>query len=245
MLSLSAKIRQEVGKKVKKLRKQGILPAVLYGPKIKSEPLTIDFKEFDKVLKEAGESTLISLEIEGGKKYSVLIHDIKRDPLTGDPLHVDFYQPSLEKKIEAKIPIILEGEAPAVKNLGGTLIKNISEIEVRALPQNFPKGFRINIDSLKTFEDHILIKDLKAAEGVEILREPNEIVVSVAPPAKVEEELEKPIEEKVEEVEKVEKEKKEAAPEEGEPRPEESGREKKETEEKEIKKERSEKETKK
>ncbi len=217
MLSLTAKVRKEIGRKVKKLRKQGFLPAVLYGPKIKSESLAVDFKEFDKVLKEAGESTLISLEVEGGKKYSVLIHDIKRDPLTGDPLHVDFYQPSLEKKIEAKIPIILEGEAPAVKNLGGTLIKNISEIEIRALPQNFPKEFRINIDNLKTFEDHILIKDLKVAEGVEILREPDEIVVSVAPPTKVEEELEKPIEEKVEEVEKVEKEKKEKEAEEEPP----------------------------
>jgi large subunit ribosomal protein L25 len=213
MLSLSAKIRKEVGKKVKTLRKKGILPAVLYGPKIKSESLAVDLKEFDKVYKEAGESTLIKLKIKNEKlkieEYSVLIHDIKRDPLTGDPLHVDFYQPSPEKKIEADIPVILEGEAPAVKNFGGTLIKNISEIKVRSLPQNLPKEFRINIDSLKTLEDHILIKDLKVTEGVEILRESEEIVLSVAPPTKVEEELEKPIEEKVEEVEKVEKEKKE------------------------------------
>jgi len=218
MLSLTAKVRKEIGRKVKKLRKQGFLPAVLYGPKIKSEPLTVDLKEFNKVLKEAGESTLIKLKIKKPtvptqeklkiNEYSVLIHNIKRDPLTGDPLHVDFYQPSLEKKIEANIPVVLEGEAPAVKNLGGTLITNIAEIKVRALPQNLPKEFKINIGGLRTFEDRILIKDIQLGEGVEILREPEEIVAQVTPPTKVEEELEKPIEEKVEEVEKVEKEEK-------------------------------------
>ena len=183
------------------------MPAVLYGPKIESKPLALDFREFDKVFQEAGESTLIDLKVEGDKKYSVLIHDIKKDPLTGDPLHVDFYQPSLEEKIEADIPVILEGEAPAVKNLGGTLIKNIAEVQVKALPQKLPKEFKVDIKGLKTFEDYILIKDLRVPEGVEVLRSPDEIVASVVPPTKVEEELEKPIEEKVEEVEKVEKEK--------------------------------------
>jgi len=215
MLSLSAKIRKTQGKKVKTLLEKGILPGVLYGPKIKNENIEVDLKEFNKVYQEAGESTLISIEIDK-KKYLVLIHDLKLNPLTDRPIHVDFYQPSLEKEIEVKIPIILEGEPEAVKNLGGTLIKNISEVEVRALPQNLPKEIKINIERLKTFEDHILIKDLRVAEEVKILRDPGEIVAQVTPPEKVEEELEKPIEEKVEEVEKVEKEKKEEAVEEKE-----------------------------
>lgn len=210
MLSLSAKIRKDFGKKVKALRKKGILPGVLYGPKVKATPLEIDLKEFEKVYQEAGESSLVSLEIVGQKqKNLVLIHEVKPDPLTEKPIHVDFYQPKLEEEVEASVPLIFEGEALAVKDLGGTLIKNISEIEVKALPQNLPKEIKVNIEGLKTFEDNILIKDLKLPERVKILKEPEEIVASVSPPEKIEEELEKPIEEKVEEVEKVEEKKEE------------------------------------
>ncbi|GAH91335.1 unnamed protein product [marine sediment metagenome] len=203
MLSLSAKIRKELGKKVKNLRKKGILPGVLYGPKIETRPLEIDLKEFEKIYKEAGESSLISLEIDK-KKFLVLIHEVKLDPLTKKPTHVDFYQPRLEEEVEAMVPLVFEGEAPAVKNLGGTLVKNISEVEVKALPQNLPHEIKVNIDRLKTFEDNILIKDLIVSKEVKILKEPKEVVAAVSPPEKVEEELEKPIEEKVEEVEKVE-----------------------------------------
>ena len=228
MLSLSVKIRKETGKKAKALRKKGILPAVLYGPKIKNQNLEVDIKEFEKIFKEARESTLISLKVEGLKnKYSVLIHSLARDPLTEKPIHVDFYQPDLEKEVEARVPLVFGGEALAVKDLGGTLIRNISEVKVKALPQNLPKEIKVNIEGLKTFEDNILIKDLKTAEGIKILEGPGEVVAQVAQPEKVEEELEKPVEEKVEEVEKVEEKKKEAAPA-GEPRPKESGREEKE-----------------
>lgn len=210
MLSLSAEIRKEIGKNTKPLRTEGKLPAVLYGPKIKNISLELDYKSFEKIYKEAGESSLISLKVKGEKKiYQVLIHDIQEDPLTGDFLHVDLYQPSLEKKIEAKVLLVFEGEAEAVKNLEGTLIKNITEVEVKALPQDLPHEIRVNIERLKTFEDHIKISDLEIPQGVEILKDTEEIVASVVPPTKVEEELEKPIEEKVEEVEKVEEEKKE------------------------------------
>lgn len=211
MLSLSAKIRKEFGKKVKNLRKKGIIPAVLYGPEIKKTlSLEIDEKQFEKVYKEAGESSLISLEISNQKqKIPVLIHEVESDPLTEKPIHVDFYQPSLEEEVEATVPIIFEGEAKAVKDLGGTLVKNISEIEVKALPQKLPKEIKVNVVGLKTFEDSILIKDLKLPEGVKILKDSDEIVAKVSPPEKVEEELVKPIEEKVEEVEKVEKRKEE------------------------------------
>lgn len=194
-----------------------MLPAILYGPKIKeSLALEIGHKIFEKIYKEAGESSLISLEIQGEKElpkkqknFLVLIHDIARDPLSGDLIHVDFYQPDLEKEITASVPIIFEGTSIAVKELEGTLVKNISEVEVKALPQKLPKEIRVDIGNLKTFEDHILIKDLEAPEGVKILKTPEEIVALVSPPEKVEEELEKPIEEKVEEVQKVEEKKKE------------------------------------
>lgn len=216
MLSLKAKIRKELGKKVKNLRKQGILPSILYGPKIKNLPLEIDQKEFEKIYKETGESSLISLEVGmpshqksgsgGDKKFLVLIHEIKKDPLTEKLIHVDFYQPILTKEVEATVPLVFEGTAPAVKDLGATLVREIQEVEVKALPQNLPHEIKVNIESLKTFEDEILIKDLKVPVDVKIQREPEEIVAVVTRPEKVEEELEEPIEEKVEKVEKVEKE---------------------------------------
>ena len=231
MLILVAKIRKELGKKVKSLREKGILPAVLYGHKIKNLNLELDLKEFEKIYKEAGESSLIKLEVKNQKsktelpkeakvkkrtessltvdEFLVLIHDIQFDHLTQKLIHIDFYQPELKEEVEVTVPLIFEGEAPAVKDLGGTLVKNISEVEVKALPQNLSHEIKVDIGNLKTFEDNILIKDLIVSKEVKILKEPEEIVAKVTQPEKVEEELEKPVEEKVEEVEKVEKKPKE------------------------------------
>jgi len=214
MLTIKVKKREILGKKVKNLRQKGVLPAVLYGPKIKNLSLEVDFKEFENIYKETGESSLVLLEVGGPstgsgqvKKFPVLIHEVKKDPLTGKLIHVDFYQPILTEEVEVTVPIIFEGEAPAVKEFGGTLVREISEIEVKALPQNLPHEIRVNIENLKTLEDEILVKDLKLPEGAKVQREPDEIITVVIPPEKVEEELEKPVEEKVEEVEKVEREK--------------------------------------
>jgi len=208
MITIKVKKREKTGKEVKKLREKGILPAVLYGPKIKPQPIELDLKEFKKIYKEAGESSLISLEIEN-KKVPVLIHKIEKDPVADEFIHVDFYQPILTEEVEAVVPLIFEGISPAVKDLGGTLVKEIHEVHVKALPENLPHEIKVNIENLKTFEDEILVKDLILPQKVKVLREPDEIVALVVPPEKIEEELQKPIEEKVEEVEKVEKERKE------------------------------------
>lgn len=208
MLCLAAKVRKATGKKVKNLRDKGVLPAVLYGPKLKSLSLEVGLKEFEEVFKETGESSLISLGVEG-KKFKVLVHDLAFDSVAGRPIHVDFYQPALEEKIQVKIPLVFSGEAEAVKKLGGTLVKNISEVQVRALPENLPKEIMVNVEHLQSFNDAVLVQDLKVSAGVEILKEPKEIVAKMVPLEKVEEELAKPIEEKVEEVERVEKKKEE------------------------------------
>jgi len=208
MISLSAKIRENLGKKVKKIREKGKTPGVLYGPKIKNINIEVDLKEFEKVYQGAGESSLIKLEIDK-KKYLVLIHEVKLDPVSQKPIHIDFYQPRLDEEIEAEVPLVFEGEAKAVKDLGGTLVKNIQEVTVKALPQNLPHEIKVNIEKLETFEDTFLIKDLTLPKDVKVLREPKEIIALVVPPSKVEEELEKPVEEKVEEVEKVEEKKEE------------------------------------
>ena len=231
MLALSVKNRESRGKKVKNLREKGVLPAVLYGPKIKTQPIEVDLKEFEKVYKEAGESSLVSLRLDK-KEIPVLIHEVQKDPISGNPSHIDFYHPILTEEVEATVPLIFEGEAPAIKELGGTLVKEIQEIGVRALPQDLPHEIKVNVETFKNFEDEILVKDLKIPEGVKILKEPDEIVAKVLPPEKVEEELEKPIEEKVEEVEKVEEEKKEIEEEKEE---EKKGEERKEEGEKETK----------
>jgi large subunit ribosomal protein L25 len=209
MISLNAKIRSNKGRKNNKTREAGMIPAVVYGHKIKNVVLDVDYKEFQKVYSKAGVNSLIEIDVEGEKeKKIVLVHDFQRDPISDKFIHIDFFETSAKEEVEVKIPIIIEGTSLAVKDLGGTLIKNISELHVKALPQDLPHEVRISIDSLKTFADHILVKDLNLPKDVKVLARPEEIVVSVAQPAKVEEELAKEIEEKVEDVEKVEKEKK-------------------------------------
>ena len=203
---------------MKKLRSKGILPAVLYGPKTETASLEVDEKEFEKVFQGAGESSLISLEV-GHKKFLVLIHAIEIDPISKKPIHVDFYQPRMDEEITAAVPLVFEGESLAVKELGGTLVKNIHEVEVKALPQNLPHEIKVNIEKLRTFEDNILIKDLIVPKEVKILKGPEEIVALISQKAKVEEELKKPVEEKVEEVEMVETKKKEEKAEGAEEKP--------------------------
>lgn len=212
MLELKAKVREATGKRVKILRQRGLVPAVLYGPKIKkNELLEINLKEFEKVFKEAGESSLISLKIEDAKGENlVLIHEIEKDPLTGSPSHIDFYQPDLEKEIEAKVSLVFEGESLACKDLGGTLIKNVSEVRVKAKPQLLPKEIRIDIAKLKTLEDNILVEDLLLPEGAKVLKDAKDIIAFAVLPEKIEEELAKPVEEKVAEVQKAEEKKEES-----------------------------------
>jgi large subunit ribosomal protein L25 len=204
MITLEAKKREVKGRKVKDLRKKGILPAVLYGPKVENISIEIDAKEFDIVYKKAGESSLINLKI-GNKEYPVLISETKTDPISDNFIHIDFYQPILTKEVEARVPLVFEGESLAVKELGGTLVKEMQDLEVIALPQNLPHEIRIDIGKLKTFEDEILIKDINFPAGVKANKNLDDVVAVVTPPQKVEEELEKPIEEKVEDVEKIEK----------------------------------------
>ncbi len=201
--------------------KEPYIPCVLYGPKIKNISLEVDSKDIERLYKEIGESSLVTIEMEDNKKSLALIHEVQRDPLTNFIIHVDFYQPILTEKVEATVPLVFEGIALAVKDLGGTLIKEIQEVEVKALPQKLPHDIKVNVESLKTFEDEILVKDLNVPEEVTVLKDPEEIVANVLPPQDIEAELEKPVEEDVEKVEKVEKEEKEEEAAEEEPKKEE------------------------
>lgn len=194
MLVLEAKIRKKFGKKTKILRREGKIPAILYGEGIKNNiPLEVEEKEFKDVYHQAGESSLIVLEIKekNAQKFRVLIYDIKKDPLEEKFLHIDFYSPSSQKQIETEIPLVFEGEPLAVKNLGGVLVKEIQKVEVKGLVQDLPREIKVDTSSLKTFDDKILIKHLKVPKKITILREPNEIVALVVPPQEEIEEVEK------------------------------------------------------
>lgn len=212
MTSLTAKLREKKGTAYRAEQKADVIPAVLYGSDVENLSLEIDKKSFEKVFKDVGE-TLIDLEVEG-KKYSVLIHGTQVNPLTQELIHVDFYQPNLKEEVETEVPLELVGEAPALK-LGGTLIMNMKELSVSALPKNLPSKIVIDVSSLSTFEDAITIKDIKVPAGVTIEAENIEdVVVQVVEPENVEEELAKPIEDVNKEPEKVVSKKEEPAPEE-------------------------------
>ena len=219
MISLNAKLRTTFGKKTDAARWQGMIPAVVYGPGVKNANIEVQEKEFIKVFRKAGESSLVELVIDGSadakgsgetkEKRPVLINEIQKDPVTDKIIHIDFFQASLKEEVQVAVPLVFEGVALAEKDLGGTLNKNFLEIEVKALPQNLPQQIKVDISGLNTFEDHILVKDLKVPANVEVLKGMDEIVASVLAPVAVEEELAKEITENVEDVGKVEKEKKE------------------------------------
>jgi len=211
-LELKSKKRTLLGKKVKSLRREGILPAVVYSGKEGGAPIELNLKEFSKVFKTAGESTLIKLFIDEEKVSAkggpasgwknVLVHDISRDPVTDNITHVDFYEVNMDEKITTKVPLVFTGDALAVSDLGGILVKAMQELEIRALPADLPHQVDIDISQLRTFDDNILVKDIKLPKGVEVLENEETSVAAVVPPrseAEIEA-LSGQVEEKVEEV---------------------------------------------
>ncbi|MBU1146012.1 50S ribosomal protein L25 [Patescibacteria group bacterium] len=219
-LSLNVKKREVTGRGVKNLRKQNLIPAVIYGKDVPSLNLVVEYLPFNKLYKEAGESTLIDLKVDEAAPVKVLVQEVQADPRTGKLSHVDFRQIKMTEKIKVDAILKFVGEAPAVKETGGTFVHSMDEVEIECLPQDMLHEIEVDISGLKTFEDSIQVKDLKVPAGVKILADMNATLATVEAPLTEEEmkaELETPVAEKVEEVEVVEKEKKEgeeaAAPE--------------------------------
>jgi len=175
-MELKAQTRKEKGRKTDNLREQGIIPVVLYGENVKTMPLQVNEKEFLAVLKEAGESSLVKLNT-GDKVYDVLIHQIAKHPLTEAILHVDFYRPSTKKQVEAEVEIVFVGEAPAVKNLGAVLMKEMHQIKVKGLAKDLPREIEIDISVLANLDDKIEIKDLTKIQGITFEHNDDDIVV--------------------------------------------------------------------
>lgn len=214
-VKLEAKTRQERGRKTNQGRKAGLIPAVVYGKRVDPQSLWVQEIDFKRLLKKSGESTIIDLSIDGKDNRNVIIHEIQDDPAKEKYLHIDFFQVRMDEKIETEVELVFAGESPAVKELGGVLVKNIDKVEVKCLPANLPSHIDVDVSVIKTFEDRIYAKDLKVSDKVEVMLDPETVIVLVTPPRSEEElnQLSEKVEEDVTKVEGVVKE--EAAPAEG------------------------------
>lgn len=164
MTSIKAEKRVVVGKKVKDLRLKGKIPAVMYGAGENGILLEISGHDFEKVFKQAGESSLVELEI-GSDRKNVLIHNVAYDPIKDTPVHVDFLQVRMDKLIKAKVELLFEGDSPALK-LGGILVKVHHELEIEALPADLPHQLKVDLTKLEKLGDKFTVADLDLPKGV-------------------------------------------------------------------------------
>jgi len=187
-INIKAEKREKLGK-LEALRKEGLMPAVFYGHKKEATPIQIKKVDFIKAWKNAGESTVIKLSTPEGD-IEALIHDVDLDPITSEPRHADFYVFEKGHKVEIAVPVEFIGISPAVKDLGGALMKILHEIKVKAEPSNLPHQIEVDISSITELEGQILAKDIVLPKGVELVEHPEEVIVTVATPKaeKVEEE---------------------------------------------------------
>jgi len=174
------------------LRKQGLIPAELYGRGVENLHLAVPVKDFLKAWKQAGTSTVVDVFVEK-KKYPALIYEVEKNYLSGDVEHVDFYAVRMDEKIKAKIPLEFVGEALAVKGKNGILNKVMAEVEVEALPADLPRSFEVDISCLDDLNKSIYVKDIKAQKGVSITVDPETVIATITPPV-AEEKIEVPVE---------------------------------------------------
>lgn len=176
---LSVEKRTVLGKKVKTLRRDGLLPANVYGKGLSSVAVQLPMTKFDSVHKEVGETGIIDLEFDG-KTHPVLVKNLQMAYPSHTPLHVDFYQVNMKEKVKTMVPVTLSGEPVAVTDKIGTLLQTLNEVEVEALPDNLPEHIEVEISHLAAVDDHITVGDLQAPEGVAILTDPSQTVVKIA-----------------------------------------------------------------
>jgi large subunit ribosomal protein L25 len=199
-INLKAEKRVKIGK-LESLRKEGLMPAVFYGHKKEATPIQIKKVDFVKAWKNAGESTVIKLDMPEGD-LEALIHEVDVDPITSEPRHADFYVFEKGHKVEIAVPLEFIGISPAVKDLGGTLMKILHEIKVKAEPSNLPHQIEVDISPIAELEGQILAGDITLPKGVELMELPEEVIVTVATPRAEEKEEEKPVDLSAIEVEK-------------------------------------------
>lgn len=175
---LSVTKREVLGKQVKKLRREGILPANIYGAEFTSVSVQLPVKEFDAVFEAAGETGLVDVELDG-KTIPVLIKNVFINPMTGATLHADFHKVNLKEKVTAKIPVEAVGEAKAEVDKVGLLEQPTMEIEIEALPTELPEKIEVNVEKLAAIDDQILVSDLSIPAGVEVLSDQGQVVFKI------------------------------------------------------------------
>jgi large subunit ribosomal protein L25 len=182
-IELRATTREVLGKKVKSLRHQGITPMHLFGHGIESVALQCDTTQLKQVLTEAGKTRLIGLKIDKARKTrNTVVREIQRNARTGELLHVDFYQVRMAEKIKVEVPIVLVGEAPALKTKGNMLMQELSSLSIECLPDEIPPSVELDLSPLAEAEQAIHVKDVVLDEGVTIFDDPEHIVVKISVP---------------------------------------------------------------
>ncbi len=184
---LKALTRTLQGRKTDALRQDKKIPAVIYGAGIEPKNITIDYREFIRVYRETGKSSLLDLEIDGKEAVKVLIQDFQQGVLHDEVTHVDFRAIDLSKPIDIDVKIHFIGESPAVKGLGGTLVRALETVSIRCLPSNLPSHLDVDLSSLATFEDSITVGQIVLPQGIEILDDVLAAVVVIIPPRSDEE----------------------------------------------------------
>jgi large subunit ribosomal protein L25 len=207
-LTLKAQLRKKLGHQLKSVRSAGNMPGVTYGHGMKPQSVELNLREFEKVFTKAGSSTIVELQLDTEKR-NVVIHDVQFHPVTGRAMHVDLYQVRMDEKIKAEVPLKFIGTSPAVKNLGGILVKAMDKLEIEALPNDLPHEIVVDLSVLKNFDDNIALKDLNIPSGVQVLVEDKELGIASVTRPRSEEELKALDEAVTEDVEAIEGVKKE------------------------------------
>src|SRR3989344_1410127 len=175
---LKVEKRTVLGKKVKKLRKEGILPANIYGKDLKSTAVQVPLKDFLAVFRQTGETGLVEVQLDGQIR-PVLIKNLQLEYVDRTPVHVDFYQVNLKEKVKTMVPLVFVGEPKAVTDKLGLLLTPISEIEVEALPADLPENIEVSVEHLTTVGDQIAVSELKVPSVVTVLSDPEHVVVKI------------------------------------------------------------------
>lgn len=176
---------RDAAKKPKDLRKAGLVPCVMYGNKTENTTLQCDSKTFHKAFAEAGQNTVVEVDMNG-KKVPCLIHAVTLDPVTSNYEHIDLYAVDMTKKVTTHVPVVISGESPAVKTLGGVLLTVHDELEVTCLPADIPHSFVLDISKLENFHDSITVAMVTVPKGVEIKNNPETVLITIQEPRKEE-----------------------------------------------------------
>lgn len=185
---VTAEPREVVGKSVNALRRQGILPAVVYGQGKASQPIQLDARAFDELRRTVTRNTLVDLKVGSGRATPVLLQGIHEHPVRRQPIHVDFYVVKMTEELTVDAPIVQVGESYAAEKLGGMVLHLREHVSVRALPGDLPHSLELDITSLRDFDAVLHVRDLVVPDGVTVLTDPDEPLARVQPP-RVEEEL--------------------------------------------------------